>query len=208
MIARLKGPIVEKQPHQVVVDVGGVGYRAYIPLSTYYTLPDVGAETELRIHTHVREDVICLYGFASREEQELFERLIEISGVGPRLALAILSGLPAGELVEAISEGDTGRLRGIPGVGPKTADRVVLEMRDRVRTLGGGEASERAAGSGVNGSARLDVISALVNLGYRENQARMAVDRALGRGKTAAAPGGGAQGLQEVLRRSLKYLAS
>ncbi len=207
MIARLKGPILEKQPHQVIVDVGGVGYRAFIPLSTYYALPDVGVEASLRIHTHLREDVISLYGFSTREEQELFERLIEISGIGPRLALAMLSGLPAGDLVDAISEGDAARLRGIPGVGPKTADRVVLEMRDRVRTLRGSDSPGREAAGGANGTVRLDVISALVNLGYHENQARTAVDKALGRVKKPAGAAG-VPGLQELLRQSLKYLAT
>ncbi len=203
MIARLTGSLMEKEPHRLVIDVGGLGYRAFIPLSTYYTLPEVGSEITLRIHTHVREDAISLFGFASREELDLFERLIEISGVGPRLALAILSGMPAADLVAVISEGDSGRLRGIPGVGPKTADRVILEMRDRIKTISRG--AEPGAGAGTDGSIRRDVVSALVNLGYREGPARSAVDEAIGADGRAEA---GAHTLQTVLRRSLKYLAT
>lgn len=202
MIARLTGRIVERRPHQVIIEAGGVGYRAFIPLSTFYTLPEEGAEVTLRTYTHVREDVIALYGFSSSDEQELFERLIEISGIGPRLALAILSGLSAGDLVEAISDGDSGRLRAIPGVGPKTADRVVLEMRDRIRLIKGGEGPAGARSRPGAGSLRRDVVSALVNLGYRENQAENAVKQALEGEQTPGA------GLQDVLRRSLRYLAS
>lgn len=201
MIARLTGRLVEKQPHRVVVDVGGIGYGASIPLSTFYTLPETGETVSLRVHTHVREDAIALYGFASLDEQDLFERLIEVSGIGPRLALSVLSGLPAIDLMRAIEEGDSARLRGIPGVGTKTADRIVLEMRDRVRmmrTSRGGQA-EAVHGSAA-GSVRVDVVSALVNLGYRQGQAEEAVRRAM--------DGDAPEGLQDVLKRSLRYLAS
>jgi len=201
MIARLTGRIIEKEPHQVLVDTGGVGYRVQIPLSTFYTLPAEGAEVTLRVHTHVREDVIALFGFTTPDEQHLFERLIEISGIGPRLALAILSGLPAGELMDAIAGGDASRLRGIPGVGPKTADRVVLEMRDRVRVLKSGGPGR--GGSVAGGTARGDVVSALVNLGYRQAQAEEAVRRAADGGETPSR-----DTLQDLLKRSLKYLAS
>lgn len=211
MIARLTGRLVEKEPHQVLIDVGGVGYRAHIPLSTFYGLPEEGAEVTLRVHTYLREDLISLYGFSTAEEQDLFVRLIEISGIGPRLALAILSGLPAGDLVDAISDGDAGRLRAIPGVGPKTADRVVLEMRDRVRLLRrpAGAADRAGSETGLR-AVRRDVISALVNLGYRESQAESAVRRALGDGTeegSGPAPPR-EESLQVVLKRSLKYLAS
>jgi Holliday junction DNA helicase RuvA len=219
VIARLTGRLLEKEPHQVLVDVGGVGYRAHIPLSTFYTLPEEGAEVTLRIHTHVREDLLSLYGFSTREEQDLFERLIEISGIGPRLALAILSGLPAGDLVEAISDGDAGRLRAIPGVGPRTADRVVLEMRDRIHLLQKAGAAGRAdakggAAAGLR-SVRRDVVSALMNLGYREAQAEGAVRQALEDAKGDGGPdvagldAARREGtLEDVLKRSLKYLAS
>lgn len=215
MIARLKGRLLEKEPHQVLIDVGGVGYRAGIPLSTFYALPADGEEVTLRVHTHVREDHLALFGFYTRDEQDLFEKLIEISGIGPRLALAILSGLPAGDLVTAIADGDAARLRAIPGVGPKTADRVVLELRDRVRRLQKAreEQADDARGSGRSAgrSVRHDVVSALVNLGYRENQAETAVRRALaeGRGGDGEFTGGAVEdALQSVLKRSLRYLAS
>lgn len=215
MIARLKGRLLEKEPHQVLIDVGGVGYRVSIPLSTLYALPSDGEEVTLRVHMHVREDHLALFGFYTRDEQDLFEKLIEISGIGPRLALAILSGLPAGDLVTAIADGDAARLRAIPGVGPKTADRVVLELRDRVRRMqktreeqaGDARGSGRSAGR----SVRHDVVSALVNLGYRENQAETAVRRALAEGRGGdGEPAGGAveDALQTVLKQSLRYLAS
>jgi len=212
MIARLAGRIVEKEPQRVVIDVNGLGYGVAIPLSTYYTLPSEGEPVVLRIHTHVKEDSIALYGFATQPEQVLFERLIEISGIGPRLGLAILSGLPVAELVDAIAEGQAGKLRGIPGIGPKTADRVVLEMKDRVRLMvrsaPAGSAGASRAGQGV----RSDVISALLNLGYRQSQAEDAVGKALGtagaRAANDRASGSGEGEIQDVLRRSLRYLAS
>ena len=204
MIARLTGRLVEKEPQQLVIETGGVGYRVHTPLTTFCALPPEGSEITLRIHTHVREDAIALFGFGSRLEQSLFEKLIEISGIGPRLALAILSGLPADELIAAISGGDVSRLRGIPGVGPRTADRVILELRDRVRAL-------RAAAPGEGGPAapqaddvRGDVVSALVNLGYHEDRARDAVRRAAT--EQSALPG--ADPLQDLLKRSLRQLGS
>jgi len=200
MIALLSGRILEKSPHEIIVDAGGVGYRASISLTTFAALPEEGEEVRLRIHTHVREDSLALYGFASRQEQLLFERLIEISGVGPRLALAILSGLPATDLIEVISQGETGRLRAIPGVGPRTADRVILEMRDRIKALMPARASAQISGAARDGGGvRGDVVSALMNLGYREKQAEQAVDKAMG--ETSS-------GLKEVLRLSLKYIVS
>ncbi|MFQ5700971.1 MAG: Holliday junction branch migration protein RuvA [Acidobacteriota bacterium] len=210
MIARLAGRIVEKEPHQVIIDIAGVGYRLRIPLSTFYSLPPVGGDVALRVHTHVKEDCLALYGFATKQEQVLFERLIEISGVGPRLSLVILSGLPAPDLIDVIAEGDAGRLRGIPGVGPKTADRVILEMRDRIRLLKTTmPAPEGAIGGQTGEIIRDDVISALVNLGYRERQAQEAVRQAQ-RGQADHLPGEApAAGLlQELLKRSLRYLAS
>jgi Holliday junction DNA helicase RuvA len=209
MIARLTGRVIEKTPHQVIVDAGGVGYRVATPLSTWCSLPAEGSEITLRIHTHVREDAIALYGFGSRLEQDLFERLIEISGIGPRLGLAILSGLPADELVAAIAEGDSGRLRGIPGVGPKTADRVVLEMRDRVTALASAPnaAAAEPAPQGAGAARRRDAVSALTNLGYPVPQAEEAVRRAAAAAGDAAGPEA-PEMLQDLLKRSLRYLGS
>ena len=132
MIALLKGILAEKHPSRIIVDTGGVGYDVQVPLSTFYTLGEPGAALTLRIHTHVREDVIALYGFSTSLEQELFERLIAISGVGPKLALAVLSGIEPADLIRAVRLGDVARLTAIPGVGKKTAERIGLELRDRL----------------------------------------------------------------------------
>ena len=132
MIARLSGTVLEKHPNRVVVDVAGVGYDVQVPLSTFYGLGEPGAGITLRVHTHVREDAISLYGFASPLEQDLFERLIAISGIGPKLALAVLSGIDPGELVRAIRTQDVARLTRIPGVGKKTAERISFELKDRL----------------------------------------------------------------------------
>lgn len=211
MIARLAGLIVEKEPHRVILDIGGVGYGLQIPLSTFYQLPPPGDAVTLRVHTHVKEDCLALYGFLTCEELTLFERLIEISGIGPRLSLAILSGLPAPDLIDVIAEGDATRLRAIPGVGSKTADRVVLEMRDRIRMLKATLPKTDGHALAENSDrVKDDVVSALVNLGYRERQALEAVRRALsGRAADTSAGGQAIPGLlQDVLKRSLKYLAS
>src|SRR6267143_1890408 len=132
VIAYLRGRILEKHPNRLVVDVNGVGYDVFVPLSTFYGLGDAGSEIVLRIHTHVREDALVLYGFATPLEQDLFERLISISGIGPKLALAVLSGIEPLELMRAIERGDVARLTNIPGVGKKTSERIVLELKDRL----------------------------------------------------------------------------
>ena len=132
MIARLSGLVAEKTPSRIVVDVAGVGYDVLVPLSTFYVLGEPGAAVTLRIHTHVREEVIALYGFATRLEQDLFERLIAINGIGPKLALAVLSGIEPVELIRAVRTQDVARLTGIPGVGKKTAERIGLELKDRL----------------------------------------------------------------------------
>ncbi|MGH9869292.1 MAG: Holliday junction branch migration protein RuvA [Candidatus Polarisedimenticolia bacterium] len=208
MIARLTGCLIEKEPHQLIVEAGGVGYRVCTPLSTFIVLPPEGSQVTLRVHTHVREDAIALYGFGTRIEQDLFERLIEISGIGPRLGLAILSGLPAEELMSAISDGDAARLRAIPGVGPKTADRMVLELRDRVRNLRPTSREARHPDDG-HSDVRRDVVSALVNLGYQVQQAEEAVRRAAtgqSAGPADASQGSGADQLQQLLKRSLQFI--
>jgi len=178
MIARLTGRVVEKQATRLVLDVQGVGYDVQVPLSTFYHLPDAGGVVTLRIHTHVREDALSLFGFGTALEQQLFERLIGISGIGPKLALAVLSGIDPMELVRAVQAGDVGRLTLIPGVGKKTAERMGLELKDRLPQ----QLTEdlAAAGSSAGGmSVRADVLSALLNLGYHRPLAEKAVDAAL-----------------------------
>jgi Holliday junction DNA helicase RuvA len=175
MIGRLTGTVISCAPDRVLLDVAGVGYEVSIPLSTFYSLPrESGARASLRIHTHVREDALQLYGFASHEERAAFELLIGISGVGPRMALGILSGIGAGELRTTVAQQDRARLQKIPGVGKKTAERLLLELRDKM------EAAAPAA-AGAAQSLRPDAISALVNLGYSKDVAERAVDRALER---------------------------
>src|SRR2546422_5335659 len=142
MIAVLRGVLTEKHPNQAIVDVAGVGYDVTIPISTYASLPDAGAEVRLRIHTHVREDTLALYGFLSRDEKNLFEKLIGVSGIGPSLAIKVLSGLPALDLITAIRKGEIERLVRIPGVGKKTAERMVLELRDKLPAPDGERSEE------------------------------------------------------------------
>src|SRR5262245_22121847 len=137
MIASLRGALLEKHPNQVIVDVHGVGYDVAIPVSTYSALPESGKEVTLRVHTHVREDAIALFGFVSSEEKVLFEKLIGVSGIGPKLAITVLSGLAAADLTTAIRSGDVQRLTRIPGIGKKTAERMVLELRDKVDIVAG-----------------------------------------------------------------------
>ena len=185
MIARLKGTLLEKTPTRLVIDVGGVGYDVTVPLSTFYTIGDAGSEVTLRVHTHVREDAIALYGFGSAIEQDLFERLIGISGIGPKLALAVLSGIDAGELVRAIRAQDVARLTKIPGIGKKTAERIGLELKDRLPVAlhpAGTSAVESVEG----GQMRDDLLSALINLGYQRAAAEKAIDAALRKTPDAA----------------------
>src|SRR5512136_2133501 len=132
MIARLSGTLVEKHPNRLIVDIHGVGYEVHVPLSTFYGLPEPGGEVSLRVHTHVREDMLALFGFASVLELQIFDRLIAISGIGPRLALAVLSGIDSRELVRAVQAGDVARLTAIPGIGRKSAERIVLELKDHL----------------------------------------------------------------------------
>lgn len=190
MIAFLRGRVLEKHPTRVIVETGGVGYEVHVPLSSYSAVGEPGAEITLRIHTHVREDALQLFGFATPLELALFDRLVAISGIGPKLALAVLSGIAPADLVGAIGAGDVARLVSIPGIGRKTAERIVLELRDKVNAL---EGSTAAPGDGT----RTDLVSALVNLGYHRPAAETAVD-------TALAHSGGAFDL--ALRRALESL--
>jgi holliday junction DNA helicase RuvA len=196
VIARLQGVVVEKGPNRLVLDVRGIGYEVLVPLSTFYVIGEPGAEVTLRIHTHVREDALMLYGFASAIEQDLFERLITISGIGPKLALAVLSGIEPPELVKAIRLQDVARLTAIPGVGKKIAERIGLELKDRlpaaVHPIPPGQ------GAAPGDQLREDLISALLNLGYQRAAAEKGIDRAL-----AATPGAG---FEQALRDALRLL--
>lgn len=135
MIGHLRGTVLEKHPNEVVIEAAGVGYEVHIPISTYTTLPGAGAAVALRIHTHVREDALVLFGFATAEEKAVFEKLISVSGIGPRLGITVLSGLPTADLIGAIRTGDVARLVRIPGVGKKTAERIVLELKDKLAAI-------------------------------------------------------------------------
>ena len=181
MIAFLRGRVIEKQPNRVIVDVQGVGYEVHVPLSTYYEIGDAGADVVLRAYTHVREDALQLYGFVTDLERQLFERLIAISGIGPKLAIAVLSGMDARDLIDAVRRGDVGRLTRIPGIGKKTAERIVLELKDRIAQLA---VPVTDGGAGATSSAdrlRADLLSALQNLGYHRPLADKVVDGVLAR---------------------------
>lgn len=171
MIGALRGRVLEKHPPRVLVDVGGVGYDVQVPLSTYGGLGEIGADVALRVHTHVREEQIALFGFLTLLEQQIFERLIAVNGIGPKVALAVLSGIQPADLVAAVQSANPTRLTGIPGVGRKTAERIVLELRDRLPA-----ALPAAADADTpDGVVRGDLLSALVNLGYQ----RPAVEKAV-----------------------------
>lgn len=192
MIARLFGKVADKQPNRLVVDVSGVGYDVQVPLSTYYVSAEVGGEMALRIHTHVREDQLSLYGFATELELAMFEKLIAVSGIGPKLALSVLSGIEPRDLAAAILRNDVGRLTSIPGIGKKTAERICVELRDRLP-----KAIETSPASPED-SLRQDLVSALVNLGYHRQAIDQVLDKQLG----------GAQlKFEVVLRLALKDLS-
>jgi holliday junction DNA helicase RuvA len=179
MIAHLRGSIQEKSPNQVVIEASGVGYDVQIPISTYTSLGDVGSVVSLRIHTHVREDALQLFGFGTAEEKALFERLISISGIGPKLAITVLSGLPVADLATAIRTSDIPRLVRIPGVGKKTAERIVLELKDKIAAVavaGKGDATPPPAPGFT--ALEMDVLSALQNLGCGRPAAEEAVRKA------------------------------
>lgn len=193
MIARLSGQVLEKHPNRVIVDVSGVGYDVQVPLSTFYGCGEPGATIALRIHTHVREDQLALYGFATDLELVMFEKLIAVSGIGPKLALSVLSGIEPRDLVGAIQRTDLARLTGIPGVGKKTAERMCVELRDRLPKM-----IEASSGS-VADSVRDDLVSALVNLGYH----RQAIDKTLDKLLNTKEE----QRFEDVLRAALKDLS-
>lgn len=198
MIGFLRGLVVEKTPERLLVDVHGVGYELRVPLSTFYQVGEPGAEVALRVHTHVREDALQLFGFLTALEQQVFEHLIGISGIGPKLAVAVLSGIEPADLVGAVQRGDVSRLTRVPGIGKKTAERIVLELKDRLDRVEMPATSQPAAGA----SSRLrdDLLSALVNLGYH----RAAADKALDAVMTAAPDAPFEQALRAALRELMK----
>jgi Holliday junction DNA helicase RuvA len=199
VIALLRGNLVEKNPSRLIVDVGGVGYDVLVPLSTFYVLGEPGAPVSLRIHTHVREEALALYGFATPLEQELFERLISISGVGPKLALAVLSGIEPVELIRAIRLQDVARLTAIPGIGKKTAERIGLELKDRLPAAQEGAGPQPGAAAPAD-QLRADLLSALLNLGYQRGVAEKAIEKAV----TTSGATGFEQALRDVLRGLMK----
>src|SRR5512141_3139290 len=196
MIAHIRGTILEKHPNQVIVESGGVGYDVTIPISTYSALPEVGAEVRLRIHTHVREDALSLFGFLTRDEKTLFEKLIGVSGIGPKLAVTVLSGLPTAELIASIRQGQSDNLVRIPGVGKKTAERIVLELRDKLDLLAAGVPAAPPAAS--LSALEQDVLSALLNLGCARPAAEAAVRKAKAQG-----PAGD---FEQYFRRALELI--
>ena len=198
MISHLRGRLLEKQPNRVIVDVNGVGYDVHVPLSTFYEMTEPGAEIALRVHTHVREDALVLYGFATVLELQIFERLISVSGIGPKLALAVLSGIEPNELVSAIRTANVARLTGIPGIGKKTAERIGLELKDKMASFLPAEVAASPAAA-TSETLRTDVLSALMNLGYHRPLAERAVDAALKHGTGTTFEG--------VLKHALRELA-
>jgi Holliday junction DNA helicase RuvA len=198
MIGRLSGTLVERHPGRILVDVAGVGYELSVPLSTYLELGAAGTRIELHVHTHVRAEAITLFGFRTRREKHLFACLIGITGVGPKTAIAVLSGLGPADLIDVVRDRDAVRLASIPGVGRKTAERILLDLADRIATVDGG--APAADGGGVGGP-RGDLVSALVNLGYNARVAGDAATRVL---KDAGAP---APPFEQLLRQSLRLLS-
>ena len=206
MIAHLSGTLLSKQATSVILDVGGVGYEITIPVSTFYDLEEPGANVQLRIYTHVREDALQLYGFKTARERELFLRLISVSGIGPKLGITLLSGMSADEMIASIRTNNLARLTLIPGIGKKTAERLVLELRDKIGSLSSTALEEEYAAKDAEGTTiapqdamQGDVLSALLNLGYQKTVAERAV--------TSAVNDGGELSVESILRRSLKLLS-
>ena len=200
MIAHIQGRLHFKSPENLIIDVDGIGYQVHVPLTTFYELPDIGNTVALHIHTHVREDALQLYGFQAQEEKALFIRLMGVAGIGPRLAVNILSGISPAELAECLGQGDLARLISIPGVGRKTAERIMVEMRDKLPAL----AADRDIALSVKNAAAEavieDAISALINLGYKKGLAQRAIDQAQQRLQ-------GEMNLERLLKESLRSLA-
>jgi Holliday junction DNA helicase RuvA len=179
MIARISGTLVHKSPAYLIVDAHGVGYRIFIPLTTFYDIPDLGQPVTLNIHTQVKQDGINLFGFYTSEEREIFQLLLAVNGIGPKLALNVLSGIAAGELIKALSEGNLKRLIGIPGVGKKMAERIILELKDKALKLWDQEATPHVRTNLPGADLREDALSALINLGYKSPVASEALDNVI-----------------------------
>lgn len=196
MIAQISGTLAHKVPGEIIVDVGGIGYNVFIPLTVFYRLPEVGGPVSLQVHTHVREDALQLFGFHDVSEKQVFLLLNGVAGIGPKLALNILSGMPAEDLTRALKEGDQVRLLSIPGVGRKLAERMIVELKDKLIGLAPGfpEIKKSADGS----QLLQDAVSALVNLGYRKPDAEKSVRDVLKRGERS---------LEEVLKESLRRMS-
>jgi Holliday junction DNA helicase RuvA len=202
MIGYLSGKLLEKQANTAIVDVGGVGYEVMIPLSTFYELGEEGSDVSLRIHTHVREDAIQLFGFKTSRERDLYLKLISVQGIGAKSGIAFLSGMSADELILAIRTEDLAKITSIPGVGKKTAERLVIELRDKIGELsesGAARAAAATAGSLPADAVFDDALSALVNLGYQRNLAEKALKQAVQEGTEVS--------VQKLLRKSLQLLA-
>lgn len=200
MIASLEGVLSVREPQRALIDVGGVGYLLEIPLSTYYSLPPLGERVRLHTYLHVQEDALRLFGFATAGEREMFLRLISVSRIGPKVAVGILSGIGVAELRAAVLAGDVARLSRIPGVGAKSAERLVVELKEKVLALEGEAAPEAKtpeAGEKLPEDIRRDALSALINLGYRRSEAERAIGEAAGKG---------AAELEAVLRLALRRL--
>jgi Holliday junction DNA helicase RuvA len=201
MIARISGTLIEKSVSHIVIDTHGIGYRIFVPLTTFHELPEAGATVALHTYTNVKQDAIHLFGFYSVEEKDVFELMIAVTGIGPKLAINILSGIAARDLMEAISHGNIGRLVGIPGVGRKTAERMVLELKDKLVKLLN-DKSGRQVGSLIKETDLLqeDAISALVNLGYKSNAVRDVLDKVIQSSDEKLT-------LDVLLKKALKQLA-
>jgi len=200
MIGQLRGKLLSKKPNVLLIDVQGVGYEVNIPLTSFYELPDEGSEVTLKIHTHVREDALILFGFHSQREKEFFLKLLTISGVGPKLAITIISGAPVHELAHALVEGNIGRLTAIPGVGRKTAERLTLELKGQMSAFVLPEQAEAVKTAGTPQTIEDDILSALVNLGYPRPAAEKAVSLAL-------REDGGDRTFEGILKNALRRLA-
>lgn len=206
MIAHLSGTLLSKNPNSVIVDVSGVGYEVNIPVSTFYELEDTGTNVKLRIYTHVKEDALQLYGFKTARERELFINFISVSGIGPKIGIALLSGMSADELIASIKTNNLARLTLIPGVGKKTAERLIVDLREKMTALSAAQGEEdtgarpEAAEASTEDSVRSQALSGLMNLGYQRSAAEKAIDAALSEG--------GDVSVESVLKRSLRKLGS